>query len=136
VSLKGIPKEEQKDQERDHGTPALDVLIVDDDPMVASLISAYLEQKKVHIRSCLTGKRGLQLVKKLNPKLVLLDVNLPDSSGFDLCGQIKTHSDAAILYISSETEDVIKKGLDKTKADGYILKPFDLSDLDVVFDHV
>ena len=115
----------------------VDVLIIDDDPSVNDLVSAYLSHKGLKIKTSLTGSQGLEMIKTYNPKLILLDINLPDANGFNLCGRIKsTLEDVVIMYITSEPKEIVVRRTENTEAEGYILKPFDLSDLDVVLNHV
>ena len=71
------------------------------------------------------------------PKIILLDIILPDLSGYDLCKMIKSEKkfeDVPIYLLTAIPGSEVKKNLDQTQADGYILKPFDFSDFEVIFE--
>jgi len=71
-----------------------------------------------------TGKKGIELVKTESPDIVILDLNLPDISGFDVLKTLREFSGVPviILTVRSEDEDVLK-GLEGG-ADDYVIKPF------------
>ncbi len=112
-----------------------DILIVDDDPPTVELLTGYFEFQKLKVKG-LHGSTGV--VKELlesRPKVILLDVIMPDFDGFSLCKQIKNDpllKDTKIIFLTAIPESHVQKRMDDVGADGYILKPFNLSTLDVV----
>ena len=67
-----------------------DILIIDDDPSTINLISNYFKNKGYsHIETSL-GNVAIELLQKTVPKLILLDILLPDGSGYDICKKIKS----------------------------------------------
>jgi len=102
------------------------ILVVDDDPAMLALTSVILASGGYEVVEASTGKGALEVVAKAQPDLVVLDVVLPDMSGFEVCKQIKAdpvlHSTFVALLsgisISSEAQTT---GLD-IGADGYIVK--------------
>ena len=61
------------------------ILIVDDDPAVRQLISRFFSYSNYEIEAAADAKNTRQIFQKFNPDLAILDVNLPDESGFNLC---------------------------------------------------
>lgn len=104
-----------------------DILIVDDEPANLRLLAKILEQENYGIRTVINGDMALKSVALRHPDLILLDINLPDMSGYDICDQIK-HNETTraipVIFISA-LEELDKKV--KAFAVGgvdYITKPF------------
>ena len=73
------------------------------------------------------------------PKLILLDILLPDISGYEICKTIKLNNklkDIPIFYITAVTEPEVSQKLKETGAEGYFTKPFDLSEFNILFDYL
>jgi DNA-binding response OmpR family regulator len=101
------------------------ILIVEDDIQIMELISLYLANHGFMTVKAHDGSSALQAFERELPQLVLLDVNLPESNGFQLCREIRSVSNVPIIFIScnTETEDVMR-GFD-LGADDYVTKPFE-----------
>jgi DNA-binding response OmpR family regulator len=100
------------------------ILIIEDDPDIASFESTMLSRAGYEARVAATGHDGLQQVKDFKPEVVLLDIGLPDVSGLDVCTRIAESADAYILLVSGHSsEDVKLSGLG-LGADDFITKPF------------
>ncbi|WP_052507255.1 response regulator [Desulfonatronovibrio magnus] len=103
------------------------ILIADDDPEYILIIEKILTSAGYRVLRAETGFECLELIPVKKPDLVLLDVNLPDASGFDICMQVKADPDIAdthILFLSgvkTSPEDQAQ-GL-RAGADGYLTKP-------------
>lgn len=105
------------------------VLIVEDDPDIASFEQTMLERSGYQARTAHTGRAGLELVAAFKPDVVLLDIGLPDMSGLDVCTTIAETADAYILLVSGHSsEDVKLRGLG-LGADDFISKPFSGNEL-------
>lgn len=106
------------------------ILVVDDDPAIRNLIHRFLSQKNYQIESAGDGKTALAVFEQFNPDLVILDVNLPDAIGYNLCQEMQSRTDVFVLLLTSraDTGDKIQ-GFSKG-ADEYITKPFDLQELE------
>ncbi|NEO57523.1 MAG: response regulator transcription factor [Okeania sp. SIO3B5] len=105
------------------------ILAVDDDPAIRTLIHRYLSQQNYQVESAGDGKTALELFNKFSPDLVVLDVNLPDTTGFQLCKKMQSYTNVFVLILTSEAdEDSILHGF-KEGADDYITKPFGLVEL-------
>ena len=105
------------------------ILVVDDDPAIRDLILRFLRQKDYQVESAEDGKSALEIFKKFNPDLVILDLNLPDINGYVLCEQMQGSNDVFVLMLTSRTDAADKiKGFSQG-ADDYLTKPFDLQEL-------
>jgi DNA-binding response OmpR family regulator len=100
------------------------VLVVDDDLELLPLVAYALRQEAYLVLEAASGEAALRAVADEQPDLVVLDVNLPDVDGFEVCRRIREHSDVPILMLTvrGEEEDVVR-GLD-LGADDYLTKPF------------
>ncbi len=102
------------------------LLIIEDEQIIIEAINVAFEFRwpGVDLHSAARGREGINLVKKESPDVVILDLNLPDISGFDVLKRIREFSSVPviILTVRSEDEDMLK-GLE-AGADDYIVKPF------------
>ncbi len=106
------------------------ILVVDDDPAIRNLIHRFLSQKNYQIESAGDGKTALAAFEQFNPDLVILDVNLPDALGYNLCEQMQSRTGVFVLLLTSRADAADKiKGFSQG-ADDYITKPFDLQELE------
>jgi two-component system, cell cycle response regulator len=108
------------------------VLIIDDSPTVHAVIKSKLSGQSIDFHSAPNGEIGLELAASLQPDLVLLDVEMPQPNGFDVCRQLKANSmtiSIPIIFLTgaSSTEEKIK-GLELGAVD-YVTKPFDAAEL-------
>jgi two-component system, OmpR family, KDP operon response regulator KdpE len=100
------------------------VLIVDDDPNTREMVSLVLNTGDYVVDTAATGSDALQKIVAQPPDLVILDINLPDMTGFDVLRDLRRTSNLCVLMLTgrSEASDVVA-GLD-TGADDYLVKPF------------
>ncbi|MFZ2655512.1 MAG: response regulator [Victivallales bacterium] len=116
------------------GTELLaNILIVDDTPANLLLLDKMFADRGYKTRSVLSGKLALQAARSEPPDLILLDINMPEMNGYEVCEQFKADAklkDIPVIFISalSETIDKIKAfavvGVD------YVTKPFQLEEVD------
>lgn len=102
------------------------ILLVDDDPDVVEAIalSFGVHWPDAEVIGAPDGRRGIALFKQENPDVVLLDIALPDTDGFQVLRQIRERSDVPVLMVSARGEEVDKvRGLE-LGADDYVTKPF------------
>lgn len=100
------------------------ILIVEDDIKTANLLQLYLRQAGYKADTANDGYTGLDMARKLQPDLVILDLMLPHLDGLDICRLIRMESDVPIIILTAKsTEDDVLRGLD-LGADDYISKPF------------
>src|SRR5688572_20962737 len=106
------------------------IVIVEDEPELAQLLSVHLEKAGMHTQVCNRAQHAIKFLKKNFANLVLLDINLPDQSGFSMLEELK-NSDISvpIIFVTGNVEETSKvKGLD-IGADDYITKPFSYAEL-------
>jgi two-component system OmpR family response regulator len=106
------------------------ILVVDDDPAVRNLIFRFLTQKNYQIEAAADGQSALKAFENFNPDLVILDVNLPDALGYNLCEEMQSRTDVFILMLTSRADAADKKEGFLKGADDYLTKPFDLQELE------
>ena len=106
------------------------ILVVDDDPAIRNLIVRFLRQKKYEVESAENGQSALKKFEQFNPDLVILDVNLPDALGYNLCEEMQNSTDVFILMLTSRSDAADKKEGFLKGADDYLTKPFDLLELE------
>ena len=103
---------------------ATNILIVDDEPEIADLVEVYLKSEGFDVVKCFTGTDALQTLKDAPVDLALLDVMLPDISGFTLCGEIRKNYHFPVVMLTAKTGDMDKITGLTIGADDYITKPF------------
>ncbi|HZK84057.1 MAG TPA: response regulator transcription factor [Desulfosporosinus sp.] len=105
------------------------ILIVEDDIAIAELERDYLEINGFETEIATDGDRGLRLACSKKFDLILLDLMLPYKNGFELCREIRKHTEIPILMVTAKKESIDKiRGLG-LGADDYIVKPFDPAEL-------
>lgn len=105
------------------------ILVVDDDPAIRNLIHRFLSQQGYQVESAADGQTGLELFEQLNPDLVVLDVNLPDTTGYKLCQEMQKRTGVFVLMLTSRTDEADKMKGFAEGADDYITKPFSLVEI-------
>ena len=100
------------------------ILVVDDEPEIADLVEVYLKSEGCTVFKCGTGTEALAVVRNQALDLAILDVMLPDISGFTLCGEIRKEHHFPVLMLTAKAEDMDKITGLTIGADDYITKPF------------
>jgi CheY-like chemotaxis protein len=114
----------------------LDILLIEDDLPTIRLITRIFESKGFLCKGVVSGSKGLEELGRSKPKVILLDILLPDLSGYDICKSIKSDNawnKIPVYFLTAFSGSEVKKHLEETKADGYILKPFNFADFEVIF---
>jgi DNA-binding response OmpR family regulator len=100
------------------------VLLVEDEENLASLVGAYLEQEGYRVIPVGTGAEALKAIDAEPVRLVVLDLNLPDMDGLDVCRQIRARSSVPVVMLTARDEERDRLAGLETGADDYIGKPF------------
>ncbi|NBI06078.1 response regulator transcription factor [Senegalia massiliensis] len=107
----------------------ISILLVEDDKALAMGIEFSLKENGYEVFNTSTIKESKKIYEEEKIDLILLDINLPDGSGYDLCKYIRSESDVPIIFLTALDEEVnIVLGLD-IGGDDYITKPFRVGEL-------
>ena len=109
------------------------ILVVDDEPDILLTVSQMLEMSGYTV---IQAKDGVECINKLNeleavPDLVLLDIMMPDVSGWDVAAKIKENpswNEIPIVFLTAKG-DVMSMGMGRLASEDYIVKPFNITDL-------
>jgi DNA-binding response OmpR family regulator len=98
------------------------ILLVEDDEEIAGLMRDFLEAEGFNVRHAATGRDATEELEHARPDCVLLDVMLPDESGFEICRRLRRDSDIPVLFLSARDGDADKiRGLG-LGGDDYVVK--------------
>ncbi|KAA9361528.1 MULTISPECIES: response regulator [Ochrobactrum] len=100
------------------------VLIVEDEPDIAHILSAYLEREGYRTVRAGDGETALQHHAFLSPDIVLLDVRLPKLDGFSVLGRLRQSHNTPVIMVTALAEDLDRLSGLRLGADDYIVKPF------------
>ena len=104
------------------------ILVVDDDSKIIKVIKDFLEMENYNIYVAEDGKTALALLgKKID--LIILDINLPDIDGIELCKKVRNYLNVPIIFLSARIEESDKIIGLRAGGDDYIIKPFSLGEL-------
>ncbi|MFK7805016.1 MAG: winged helix-turn-helix domain-containing protein [Anaerolineae bacterium] len=106
------------------------ILLIEDDPAVAQTIIEALEREVYKVVWHNSGAAGIESAKTENPHLIILDVRLPDGSGFDFCRQLRAEKHNQPILMLTVQKDELDRVLGlEMGADAYMTKPFSLREL-------
>jgi len=119
--------------------PQYEILLIEDDLATIRLLTSYFESKGYKCKGVISGTKGLEELRVGIPKLILLDIILPDMTGYEICSRIKNHQkfkEIPVFLLTAIPESEVEKKMEEIRADGYILKPFDFSDFEIIFKYL
>lgn len=105
------------------------VLVIEDDVMMSDMLSMYLSEEGYSVMQAYRADDGLRLVADFVPDLVLLDLNLPDLDGMEVCALIRKRSNVPIMILSMKSEVSERVQALKAGADDYMCKPFSMHEM-------
>ena len=100
------------------------ILVVDDEQSLLEVVSYALSEVGYKVATAGDAKQAMQLFKEFEPELMILDLRLPDQSGFELCRLIRSDSNIPVILLSAKTDEVDKVLGLELGADDYVTKPF------------
>jgi two-component system alkaline phosphatase synthesis response regulator PhoP len=103
---------------------AAKILVVDDEPAIAELIEFNLTKAGYQVEVADNGTDGLELFRRVQPDLVILDVMLPGMDGLEVCRHIRAESKVPVLFLSARKEELDRVLGLEMGGDDYITKPF------------
>lgn len=108
---------------------SIKIVMIEDENQIVQIVRLFLEKAGFTVYTALNATEGLHLIESIEPEVVLLDVNLPDQSGFELARRYREKSDGILIFITGEkTQDKVIQGFD-IGCDDYVTKPFDPPEL-------
>jgi DNA-binding response OmpR family regulator len=105
------------------------IVVVDDEPNIADLVDLYLARDGFRVLKAGTGAAGLDAVKDHRPRLVVLDVGLPDIDGLEVCKRIRATSRVPVIFLTARDGEVDRVLGLELGADDYVTKPFSPAEL-------
>jgi len=100
------------------------ILLVEDEEDIASLVRAYLERDGFRVVWATRGTEGLAELERNDVRLAILDLQLPDADGFDVCRAIRSTSSLPVVMLTARDEEVDRVTGLELGADDYVTKPF------------
>ena len=100
------------------------MLVVDDEPMVREVVTAYLERDGFRVTAAADGRAAIESFDAAPPDLVVLDVMLPEIDGFSVLAQLRRRADVPVILLTARTEESDKLLGLELGADDYVVKPF------------
>ncbi|HRX72094.1 MAG: response regulator [Candidatus Competibacteraceae bacterium] len=104
--------------------PAKEILIVEDEPKIAQLLSDYLQAASFQTRWLDHGDRVIDSIQHATPDLLLLDLMLPGKDGLTICQELRRFSDLPVIMVTARVEEIDRLLGLELGADDYICKPF------------
>ena len=105
------------------------ILVVDDEPQIRRVLSRTLSTNGYDVIEAKNGKQAITAVLREHPDLILLDVNMPAMSGFEVCSKIRMSFDGPIIMLTVRDSEQDKVVAFDSGADDYVVKPFGVSEL-------
>lgn len=100
------------------------ILIIDDEPSILNLVTAYLRPEGYEVYTANDGPAGLQAARAYKPDLLVLDIMLPGMDGLELLTRLRRESDVYVILLTAKTEEIDKIVGLSVGADDYVSKPF------------
>ena len=105
------------------------IVVVDDEANIADLVEMYLDREGFRVVKASTGTEGLEAVQQHRPRLIVLDVGLPDLDGLEVCKRIRAHSQTPVIFLTARDGEIDRiLGLE-LGGDDYLTKPFSPAEL-------
>ncbi len=109
--------------------PSNKILVVDDEKRIVEIVKAYLERDSYKVFIAYDGKSAIELARKEHPDLIVLDLMLPEISGWDVCRALRKESNVPIIMLTARDDTTDKIVGLELGADDYVTKPFDPKEL-------
>jgi two-component system alkaline phosphatase synthesis response regulator PhoP len=100
------------------------ILVIDDEPSIINLVSAYLKPEGYEVFTAADGTSGLKAARAYKPDLIVLDLMLPGMDGIELLSQLRRESNVYVILLTAKTEETDKIVGLSVGADDYVTKPF------------
>jgi len=114
----------------------IDIIIVDDDASTNKVLADIFKMKGYSCKTTTSASEVFEILNRVTPKVILLDIILPESNGYEICKKIKQQTrfkDIPIFYITAVPSNEVEGQIIKTGAEGYFLKPFNFSEFESLY---
>jgi len=105
------------------------ILVVDDEPNIADLVELYLRRDGFRVVKVATGEDAVAAVTTHRPRLVVLDVGLPDIDGLEVCRRLRQNSSIPVIFLTARDTEIDRVLGLELGADDYVTKPFSTPEL-------
>jgi len=105
------------------------ILVVDDEQLITESLSYSLKREGFNVASVADGLSAIQAVEELKPDLVVLDLMLPDISGFEVCRRLRAFTTIPVIMLTARGEEIDRVLGLEVGADDYLAKPFSFREL-------
>lgn len=105
------------------------ILVIDDEPQILRALRTILSAKHFQVVTASRGEEGLAQAAAANPDVIILDLGLPDMSGYEVCVQLRTWTQTPIIILSVRDQERDKVRALDAGADDYLVKPFGIEEL-------
>jgi DNA-binding response OmpR family regulator len=105
------------------------ILVVDDEPNIADLVELYLRRDGFRVVKAATGEAGVKAAGEHRPRLVVLDVGLPDVDGLEVCQRLRQSTAIPVIFLTARDTEVDRVLGLELGADDYVTKPFSPAEL-------
>ena len=120
-------------EDSSHSDSGASILVVDDTPANLQVLVGLLKERGHRVRPVLEGRLALRAARAEVPDLILLDINMLDMNGFEVCEQLKADpklADTPVIFISGNTETVDKVRAFSVGGVDYVTKPFQMAEVE------
>ncbi len=105
------------------------ILVVDDEEDIVTMLKCFFESRNYRVLTALNGEEALKQIEH-QPDIILLDINMPQMNGLQVCQRIRDHISCPILFLTARIDDADKVKGFSVGGDDYIVKPFSLVELE------
>jgi DNA-binding response OmpR family regulator len=100
------------------------IVVIEDEPGIADLVELYLRQEGFRVLQVDDGERGIEVVRRERPRLVIIDVGLPGVDGLEVCRRLRAESQVPVLMLTARDGEIDRVLGLEMGADDYVTKPF------------
>lgn len=105
------------------------ILIVDDDVKLIQVLRTYFEREQFVVYTAFDGRSALDLLRRYEPQIMILDLMMPDMDGFEVCRRVRQNNDLPILFLTAKDDETDRLVGLNIGADDYLTKPFNIKEL-------
>ncbi len=105
------------------------ILLVDDDEKLIQLLTSYFKQEQFIVYTAGNGQEALQMLRKVKPDIMILDLMMPVMDGFEVCRRVRQTNDLPIIFLSAKDSEADRLVGLAVGGDDYVVKPFSVREL-------